>query len=158
MTTLDSTAVPIFVDILVELANIIFVNSTDITTNIETAARSRSPGQDRTRSPWASHPSRCSTARYCSSRQTQTQLPADSIPCWHRHWCCQRQPARVPDDPGLLEFVHDVNFAPENTWCFHPWASSWESRRSQRSPPPSSSSPRLTWPCQCRWDHQAQDL
>ena len=38
---LDSTAVSIFVDILVELTNSVFVNSTNITTNIETAALSR---------------------------------------------------------------------------------------------------------------------
>ena len=33
----DSTDVSIFVDILVELTNIVFVNSTDISTNSETA-------------------------------------------------------------------------------------------------------------------------
>ena len=37
---LDSTAVSIFEDILVELTNTVFVNSTNITTNIETAALS----------------------------------------------------------------------------------------------------------------------
>ena len=36
----DSTAVLIFVVILVELTNTVFVNSTNITTNIETAALS----------------------------------------------------------------------------------------------------------------------
>ena len=35
---LDSTAVSIFVVMLVELTNTVFVNSTNITTNIETAA------------------------------------------------------------------------------------------------------------------------
>ena len=39
---LDSTAVSIFVVILVELTNTVFVNSTNITTNIETAALSHS--------------------------------------------------------------------------------------------------------------------
>ena len=39
-TALDSTAVSIFVFILVELTNTVFVNSTNITTNIETAALS----------------------------------------------------------------------------------------------------------------------
>ena len=38
--TLDSTAVSIFVVILVELTNTVFVNSTNITTNIETAVLS----------------------------------------------------------------------------------------------------------------------
>ena len=38
---LDSTAVSIFVVILVELTNTVFVNSINITTNIETAALSR---------------------------------------------------------------------------------------------------------------------
>ena len=38
---LDSTAVSIFVAILVELTNTIFVNSTNITTNIETAVLSK---------------------------------------------------------------------------------------------------------------------
>ena len=38
---LDSTAVLIFVGILVELTNTIFVTSTNITTNIETAVLSR---------------------------------------------------------------------------------------------------------------------
>ena len=38
----DSAAVSIFVDILVELTNTVFVNSTNITTNIETAVLSRS--------------------------------------------------------------------------------------------------------------------
>ena len=37
---LDSTAVSIFVVILVESTNAVFVNSTNITTNIETAALS----------------------------------------------------------------------------------------------------------------------
>ena len=37
---LDSTAVSIFVVILVELTNTVFVNSINITTNIETAALS----------------------------------------------------------------------------------------------------------------------
>ena len=37
---LDSTAVSIFVDILVELTNTVFVNSTNITINIEMAALS----------------------------------------------------------------------------------------------------------------------
>ena len=43
LTALDSTAVSIFVDILVELTNtvFVFVNSTNITTNIETAALSK---------------------------------------------------------------------------------------------------------------------
>ena len=36
----DSTAVSIFVVILVELTNTVFVNSTNITTNIETATLS----------------------------------------------------------------------------------------------------------------------
>ena len=36
----DSTAVTIFVVMLVELTNTVFVNSTNITTNIETAALS----------------------------------------------------------------------------------------------------------------------
>ena len=34
---LDSTAVSIFVVVLIELTNTVFVNSTNITTNIETA-------------------------------------------------------------------------------------------------------------------------
>ena len=38
---LDSTAVSIFVVILVELTNIVFVNSTNIPTNIKTAVLSR---------------------------------------------------------------------------------------------------------------------
>ena len=38
---LDSTAVTIFVDTLVELTNTVIVNSTNIITNIETAALSR---------------------------------------------------------------------------------------------------------------------
>ena len=42
---LDSTAVSIFVVILVELTNTVFVNSTNITTNIGTAALSRVIGQ-----------------------------------------------------------------------------------------------------------------
>ena len=37
---LDSTAVSIFVDTLVELTNTVIVNSTNIITNIETAALS----------------------------------------------------------------------------------------------------------------------
>ena len=37
---LDSTAISIFVVILVELTNTVFANSTNITTNIETAALS----------------------------------------------------------------------------------------------------------------------
>ena len=37
---LDSTAVSIFVVMLVELTKTVFVNSTNITTNIETAALS----------------------------------------------------------------------------------------------------------------------
>ena len=37
----DSAAVSIFVVILVELTNTVFVNSTNITTNIETAVLSR---------------------------------------------------------------------------------------------------------------------
>ena len=37
---LDSTAVSIFVDTLVELTNTVIVNSTKITSNIETAALS----------------------------------------------------------------------------------------------------------------------
>ena len=37
---LDSSAVSIFVDMLVELTNTVFVNSTNITTNIETAVLS----------------------------------------------------------------------------------------------------------------------
>ena len=37
---LDSTAVSIFIVVLVELTNIVFVNSINITTNIETAALS----------------------------------------------------------------------------------------------------------------------
>ena len=37
---IDSTAVSIFVVVLVELTNTVFVNSTNITTNIETAALS----------------------------------------------------------------------------------------------------------------------
>ena len=36
--SVDSTAVSIFVVILVELTNTVFVNSTNITTNFETAA------------------------------------------------------------------------------------------------------------------------
>ena len=40
----DSTDVSIFVDILVELTNTVFVNSTKITTNIETAALSNHNG------------------------------------------------------------------------------------------------------------------
>ena len=39
---LDSAAVSIFVVILIELTNTVFVNSTNITTNIETAVLSRS--------------------------------------------------------------------------------------------------------------------
>ena len=38
---IDSAAVSIFVVILVELTNTVFVNSTNITTNIETAVLSR---------------------------------------------------------------------------------------------------------------------
>ena len=38
----DSAAVSIFVVMLVELTNTVFVNSTNITTNIETAALSNS--------------------------------------------------------------------------------------------------------------------
>ena len=38
---LDSTAVSIFVDTLVELTNTVIVDSTNITTNIETAVLSR---------------------------------------------------------------------------------------------------------------------
>ena len=38
---IDSAAVSIFLVILVELTNTVFVNSTNITTNIETAVRSR---------------------------------------------------------------------------------------------------------------------
>ena len=38
---LDSAAVSIFVVILVDLTNIVFVNSTNINTNIETAVLSR---------------------------------------------------------------------------------------------------------------------
>ena len=38
---IDSTAVSIFVVVLVELTNTVFVNSTNITTNIETAALSK---------------------------------------------------------------------------------------------------------------------
>ena len=38
---IDSTAVSIFVVILIELTNTIFVNSTNITTNIETAVLSK---------------------------------------------------------------------------------------------------------------------
>ena len=41
LDSLDSTAVSIFVVILVKLTNTVFVNSTNITTNIETAALSR---------------------------------------------------------------------------------------------------------------------
>ena len=37
---IDSTAVSIFVVVLVELTNTVFVNSTNITTNIETAVLS----------------------------------------------------------------------------------------------------------------------
>ena len=37
---IDSAAVSKFVDILVELTNTVFVNSSNITTNIETAALS----------------------------------------------------------------------------------------------------------------------
>ena len=40
----DSTAVSIFVDILVELTKTVLVNSTNITTNIETAALSKGGG------------------------------------------------------------------------------------------------------------------
>ena len=40
---LDSAAVSIFVVILVELTNTVFVNSTNITTNIETAMLSTPP-------------------------------------------------------------------------------------------------------------------
>ena len=40
MTKLDSAAVSIFLVILVELTNTVFVNSTNITTNIETAVLS----------------------------------------------------------------------------------------------------------------------
>ena len=39
--SLDSTAASIFVGILVELTNTVFVNSTNINTNIETAALSK---------------------------------------------------------------------------------------------------------------------
>ena len=44
---LDNTAVSIFVDILVELTNtvFVFVNSTNINTNIETEALSRQQGE-----------------------------------------------------------------------------------------------------------------
>ena len=38
---IDSTAVSVFLVILVELTNTVFVNSTNITTNIETAVLSR---------------------------------------------------------------------------------------------------------------------
>ena len=41
---IDSTAVSIFVVVLVELTNTVFVNSTNITTNIETAVLSRGWG------------------------------------------------------------------------------------------------------------------
>ena len=41
LIVVDSTAVSIFVVILVELTNTVFVNSTNITTNIETAVLSR---------------------------------------------------------------------------------------------------------------------
>ena len=41
---IDSTAVSIFVVVLVELTNTVFVNSTNITTNIETAALSTGEG------------------------------------------------------------------------------------------------------------------
>ena len=46
-TVIDSTAVLLFVYILVELTNtvFVFVNSTNITTNIETAAQSRQQGE-----------------------------------------------------------------------------------------------------------------
>ena len=44
LVCLDSTAVSIFVVILVELTNTVFVNSTNITTNIETAALSTGEG------------------------------------------------------------------------------------------------------------------
>ena len=43
MKALDSAAVSIFVGILVELTNTVFVNSTNISTNIETAALSSTP-------------------------------------------------------------------------------------------------------------------
>ena len=42
---LDSTAVSIFVVIVVELTNTVFINSTNITTNIETAELSIHRGQ-----------------------------------------------------------------------------------------------------------------
>ena len=42
--SIDSVAVSIFVVILVELTNTVFVNSTNITTNIETAALSNHNG------------------------------------------------------------------------------------------------------------------
>ena len=38
LSRLDSTTVSIFVDILIEFTNAVFVNSTNITTNIKTAA------------------------------------------------------------------------------------------------------------------------
>ena len=38
MIAVNSTAVSIFVDILVELTNTVYVNSTNISTNIETSA------------------------------------------------------------------------------------------------------------------------
>ena len=41
MNDVDSAAVSIFVVILVELTNTVFVNSTNMTTNIETAVPSR---------------------------------------------------------------------------------------------------------------------
>ena len=41
MKALDSAAVSIFVVILVELTNTVFVNSTNISTNIETAVLSK---------------------------------------------------------------------------------------------------------------------
>ena len=43
-TGVDSTAVSIFFVILIELINTVFVNSTNITTNIETAALSTGEG------------------------------------------------------------------------------------------------------------------
>ena len=52
LSTLDSAAVSIFVVILVELTNTVFVNSTNITTNIETAVLSTQHPKK-----WSSSPS-----------------------------------------------------------------------------------------------------
>ena len=77
----DSATVSIFVVILVELTNTVFVNSTNITTNIETAVLSNS-------NCWRSHVKTC----WC---------------CWY--WCWEQIDARCADISKLkferLEFL-----------------------------------------------------